>query len=441
MLIAGKVRIQTCTNNKNTVQLDGVSSCKIIVERLRSGVFFGIIPLMKISRRKVLQTVSFSALVIGLAPRVAFSAPNALRAIRTGSQPGGKTRLVIETATRPSYTLSYGDKQLNVNLSNTNGNSKINAKLANGTLVKRVTQIQNGSVLTISATLSSMIDALDKKQIMILEPNGDSGYRLVLDFVAGTGKGTKSASTATQSKSATNKQNTTSNKNSIPAQHIIVIDAGHGGKDPGCIGKGGTQEKTVVLSVAKKLKNKLDANGFKTFLTRSSDVYLKLAERASIAEKKKADLFISLHANANPSRDMKGFSVYTLSEKASDEEAQKLADSENAADKIDVDGFEQFSKDIRVALSSLQQHAVAELSEEYANSCAKCFNNAKIEQQRGPAVRHAPFAVLRSTVPGALIELGHLSNKGEEKLLKTDAHQNKLVDAIVKSVKSYDFDV
>ena len=392
---------------------------------------------MRISRRKVLQTVSFSALVIGLAPRVAFSAPNTLRAVRTGTQPGGKTRLVIETATRPSYTLSYGDKQLNVNLSNTNGDAKISAKLANGTLIKRVTQIQNGSVLTISATLSSLIDALDKKQIMILEPNGDNGYRLVLDFVAGTGRGTQSATSATAGKTETKVANKTTTNN----QHIIVIDAGHGGKDPGCIGKGGTQEKTVVLSVAKKLKNKLDANGFKTFLTRSSDVYLKLAERAEIAEKKKADLFISLHANANPSRDMKGFSIYTLSEKASDEEAQKLAESENAADKIDVNGFEQFSKDIRVALSSLQQHAVAELSEEYANSCAKCFNNAKIEQQRGPAVRHAPFAVLRSTVPGALIELGHLSNKNEEKLLKTDTHQNKLVDAIVKSVKSYDFDV
>lgn len=395
---------------------------------------------MKISRRKVLQTVSFSALVIGLAPRVAFSAPNALRAVRTGTQPGGKTRLVIETATRPSYTLSYGDKQLNVNLSNTNGDAKISAKLANGTLIKRVTQIQNGTVLTISATLSSLIDALDKKQIMILEPNGDNGYRLVLDFVAGTGKGTKTTPLAPQVKS-TKSTNATPNKNTTSNQRIIVIDAGHGGKDPGCIGKGGTQEKTVVLSVAKKLKNKLDANGFKTFLTRSSDVYLKLAERAEIAEKRKADLFISLHANANPSRDMKGFSIYTLSEKASDEEAQKLAESENAADKIDVNGFEQFSKDIRVALSSLQQHAVAELSEEYANSCAKCFNNAKIEQQRGPAVRHAPFAVLRSTVPGALIELGHLSNKNEEKLLRTDTHQNKLVDAIVKSVKSYDFDV
>lgn len=397
---------------------------------------------MKVSRRRFLKTVSFSALVVGLAPRVVFAAPNILRSMRTGLQPGGKTRLVIETASNPSYTLSYGDKQLTVNLSNTNGKSDIQAKLASGTLIKRITQIQEGSVLKIVATLNSDIDAIDKKQIMILKPNGDNDYRLVIDFVAGTGRGiteksTVAKSATTQPKTETKSKTQTSNNN----KHVIVIDPGHGGKDPGCIGKGGTKEKTVVLSVAKKLKSSLDAAGYKTFLTRSSDNFLKLADRAEFAEKKRADLFISLHANANPSNSVKGFSVYTLSEKASDEEAQKLADSENAADKIDVNGFEQFSKDIRVALSSLQQHAVAELSEEYANGCAKSLTRASIEQQKGPSVRHAPFAVLRSTVPGALIELGHLSNKKEENLLKSDSHQNKLVAAIVKSINSYDFDV
>ncbi len=396
---------------------------------------------MKVSRRQFLKTVSFSAMVVALAPRNVFAVPNVLRSIRTGLQPGGKTRLVIETASRPSYTLSYGDKQLIVNLSNTNGKTDIQTKLANGTLVKKISQIQDDSLLQVSATLSSMIDAIDKKQIMILEPNGDNDYRLVIDFIAGTGKGINTTTTSAATSTAKPVANTTQQTTHPSKQHIIVIDAGHGGKDPGCIGKGGTQEKTVVLSVAKKLKKTLDSNGYKTFLTRSTDVYLKLAERAEFAEKKHADLFISLHANANPSRDMKGFSIYTLSEKASDEEAQKLADSENAADKIDVNGFEQFSKDIRVALSSLQQHAVAELSEEYANGCAKSMNRASIEQQKGPSVRHAPFAVLRSTVPGALIELGHLSNKSEEKLLKSDAHQNKLVAAIAKSVDAYDFDV
>ena len=396
---------------------------------------------MKVSRRGFLKTVSFSALVVGMTPRVVFAAPNTLRSMRTGLQPGGKTRLVIETASRPSYTLSYGDKQLIVNLSNTNGKSDVQAKLASGTLVKRITQIQEDSVLKIVATLGSMIDAIDKKQIMLLEPNGDNDYRLVIDFVAGTGRGITETTTSTKATTTQTPKENKSDTKSDNNKHVIVIDPGHGGKDPGCIGKGGTKEKTVVLAVAKKLKTSLDSAGYKTFLTRSYDNFLKLAERAEFAEKKRADLFISLHANANPSKTVKGFSVYTLSEKASDEEAQKLAESENAADKIDVSGFEQFSKDIRVALSSLQQHAVAELSEEYANNCAKSLNRASIEQQKGPSVRHAPFAVLRSTVPGALIELGHLSNKNEENLLKSDSHQNKLVAAIVKSINSYDFDV
>lgn len=386
---------------------------------------------MKISRRGLLKIAGFGTVVMAMLPKTVFAARNSIKSLRTGVQPGNKTRLVVETSLRPSYSLSYPQNQLVINLSNTSANTSVTPSLASGTLVKSITQKQVGDKLQIIASLTKPIDALDKNQIMILEPNGDNEYRLVLDFVAGSGAGT--AKKASNQSSASN--------NSSAKKYIVVIDAGHGGKDPGCIGKNGTKEKTVVLSVARKLKAKLDANGFKSYLTRSGDTYLKLADRAAIGEKRKADLFLSLHANANPSRSMKGFSIYTLSEKASDEEAQKLADAENAADKIDVSGFEQFSKDIRIALSSLQQHAVAEMSEEYANGCARAFKGQKITQQPGPDVRHAPFAVLRSTVPGALLELGHLSNATEEKLLNSSAHQNKLVDAIVKSVKSYNFDV
>lgn len=384
---------------------------------------------MKISRRCLLQITGVGVVVAGMVPRVAFAARNSLKNMRTGVQPNGKTRLVIETALRPSYTLVYGENTLTVKLSNTVGNNSVSAKLASGTLVKTVTQAQIGDALNIVAELRKPIGEIPKNQVMILEPNGDNDYRLVLDFAAGSG-----AKTATQKTAATNESNTTTRK------RIIVLDPGHGGKDPGCIGRGGTKEKAVVLSVGRKLRTALQNAGFAVYMTRADDTYLKLAERAAIAEKKKADLFISIHANANPSRSMKGFSIYTLSEKASDEEAQKLADSENAADKIDVSGFESFSKDIRVALSALQQHAVAEMSEEYANGCARAFNRAGIDQQPGPAVRHAPLAVLRSTVPGALIECGHLSNKAEEKLLKSSAHQDKLVAAIVRSVKNYDFE-
>ena len=385
---------------------------------------------MKFTRRTLLKITGLGTMAIAMLPRVAFAGRNSLRTVRTGIQPGNKTRLVIETSERPSYTLSYPTNQLVVTLSNTAANASLAPAMASGTLITAITQVQSGDKLQIIADLSRPINEIPRDSIMLLNPNGDNDYRLVLDFVAGTGAGAKTATTTSVAHSTTPSR-----------KYTIVIDAGHGGKDPGCIGKGGTKEKVVVLSVAKKLKSKLDAAGFQTYLTRSNDTYLKLAHRASIGEKKHADLFLSLHANANPSRSMQGFSIYTLSEKSSDEEAAKLADAENAADKIDVSGFEQFDKDIRIALSSLQQHAVAEMSVEYANGCASAFKRAKITQQPGPDVRHAPFAVLRSTVPGALIELGHLSNATEEKLLKTSAHQDKLVAAIVKSVQSYNFDV
>ena len=385
---------------------------------------------MKISRRELLKITGFGIVALTALPRMAFAARNSVRGLRTGIQPGNKTRLVIETANRPSFNVSYPNNQLVITLTNTALNSNLSASLTSGALVRSVSQAQVGDSLQIIANLTQSISEIPKNQIMILEPNGDNDYRLVLDFVAGTAPATYTTNSATTTTAIT-----------AARKYVVVIDAGHGGKDPGCIGKGGTREKDIVLSVAKKLKTKLDANGFKTHLTRADDRYLKLAERASIAEKKKADLFISLHANANPSRKMKGFSIYTLSEKASDEEAKKLAEAENAADKIGVEGFTEFEENIRIALSSLQQHAVAEMSEEYATGCARAFKKSSIEQQPGPDVRHAPFAVLRSTVPGALLELGHLSNAAEEKLLKTSSHQDKLVAAIVKSVKNYNFEV
>lgn len=384
---------------------------------------------MKITRRNLLKLTGVSVAVAGLLPRVAFAARNTLRSMRTGVQPNGKTRLVVETALRPSYTIEYSDSELTVKLANTAANSSILPKLASGTLVKSISQTQVGDSLQIVASLNHRAAEIPKNQIMLLEPNGDNDYRLVLDFVAAK-DAPKAAATNTDTKAA-----------ETTKKHIIVIDPGHGGKDPGCIGRGGTQEKTIVLSIGKKLRSALKTAGFTVYMTRDNDTYLKLADRAAIAEKKKADLFVSIHANANPSRSIKGFSVYTLSEKASDEEAQKLADAENAADKIDVSGFEQFSKDIRIALSALQQHAVAEMSVEYANGCARAIKRAGIEQQPGPDVRHAPFAVLRSTVPGALIECGHLSNSAEEKLLKQSDYQDKLVAAMVKSIKAYDFEV
>ncbi|HNY25256.1 MAG TPA: N-acetylmuramoyl-L-alanine amidase [Alphaproteobacteria bacterium] len=384
---------------------------------------------MNISRRSVLKIAGMGALLISFVPRVAFAARGQLKSLRTGVQPGNKTRLVIETSTRPSYNLSYYENRLVVSLANTTGNLYINPKMVPGTLVKSLTQSQAGDRLLITANLSKSISEIPRNQILLLQPNGDNGYRLVLDFVAG-----KSAVVASNSEVV--KQQTQSAK-----KYVIVIDPGHGGKDPGCIGRHGSKEKHVVLAVGRKLKTKLDAAGFNARLTRSTDVFLNLDTRANLAEKYHADLFISLHANSNPSRSMQGFSIYTLSKKASDQEAQKLAEAENASDKIDVDGFEKFSVDVRNALSALQQQAVAEMSVEYAANCADDLQDAGVKKQCGSAVRHAAFAVLRSTIPGALIELGHLTNDVEERLLTSDSYQDKLASTVLKSIKEYNFEV
>jgi N-acetylmuramoyl-L-alanine amidase len=387
---------------------------------------------MEVSRRIVLKVAGAGMLAITFLPRVALAARNSLRSLRTGLQPGGRTRLVIETGSRPSYNLEFltAPDRIAVNLANTAGDQEIRPLLTSGTLVGKLRQNQIGDRLQVVADLTRPVSEIPKSQIMVLEPNGDSGYRLVLDFSSGAASNAIAAA-----------GETTKKPEKKTRQPVVVIDAGHGGKDPGCIGKTGIKEKTIVLAVAKKLRSRLNERGYKVFLTRESDIFLNLDTRAGIAEKNHADLFISLHANANPSRQIKGFSVYTLSKKASDEEAQKLADAENAADKIEVDGFARFEPNIRNALSSLQQHAVSELSVEFASDVAQKFKKFGINEQAGATMRQAPFAVLRSTIPGALVELGHLSNTAEEKILNTGSHQDKLVAAIASAIGEYDFDV
>ena len=180
---------------------------------------------MKISRRTLLKMGGVSLAVVGMMPRVALAARNTLKSVRTGVQPGNKTRLVIETSARPSYSLSYPEKQLIVDIANTGADLSVKPKLASDTLVSDIKQVQSGDHLQMVVTLKKNIAALDKSQIMLLEPNGDNDYRLVMDFTA---------SAAEKIASAMSANTTPQNQQS---KHIIIIDPGHGGKDPGCIGK------------------------------------------------------------------------------------------------------------------------------------------------------------------------------------------------------------
>jgi N-acetylmuramoyl-L-alanine amidase len=401
---------------------------------------------MKVTRRNLLKIAGGGTMVFAMMPRVALASRNSLRGLRAGVQPGNRTRLVIETSGRPSYTLSYPDQppRIVVSLANTALNNNIRPNIANGTLVRSITQAQSGDRLLITAELTRRVTEVPRSGIMLLEPTGDAGFRLVLDF-AGTGAATSGGTTAAAA-GAGNNRNANNNANNsarrtTTRRPVIVIDPGHGGRDPGAIGRGGVREKDVVLAVSRNLHRQLNNSGFTAHLTRDRDIFLNLNTRAGIAERHNADLFLSLHANANPSRDMRGFSLFTLSQRASDQEAARIAEAENAADRIDVDGFTDFEVNVRRILSALQQNILAESSVEFAHTQRRKFRAAGIHEQPRGSVRSAPFAVLRAATPSVLIELGHLSHREEERLLNTRAHQDKLVAAMVRAVQNHNFEV
>jgi N-acetylmuramoyl-L-alanine amidase len=220
---------------------------------------------------------------------------------------------------------------------------------------------------------------------------------------------------------------------------LIAIDAGHGGKDPGAIGHLKTQEKDITLKIARELEKKLKRRkGFKPFLIRRDDRYLALAERVRLARAGRADLLISIHADAFPKRSAHGSSVFALSTKgASSRAAELLAKTENQADKlfgeITVgDSSEALSK----MLIDLAQNAVLESSIE----CGGYILNqlSRVNTLHKAQVEQAGFAVLRAPdVPSLLVETAFISNPKEERKLRSKRHQRKLAGAIAEGVVEY----
>lgn len=220
---------------------------------------------------------------------------------------------------------------------------------------------------------------------------------------------------------------------------IIVIDAGHGGKDPGAIGQyARTKEKDLTLSYAKELARQLNlTKRYKVYLTRNSDIFIPLKGRVEKARKVKADLFISLHANSAPSSDAKGFSIYTLSEKASDKESEKLARKENMADVISGVNYKNASSDIIKTLIDLSQRSSMNHSARFANIAIQNIKRQGVETLHNTH-RFAGFMVLTAPdMVSILIELGYLTNKIEEKKLNSLSHKRNLVKGLVVTIDEY----
>lgn len=254
-------------------------------------------------------------------------------------------------------------------------------------------------------------------------PNSEFGDRLVIDLQkSGSLQAVKRASEAYR-----------------PGRDIVIaIDPGHGGHDPGAIGRSKTREKDVALTISRELARRINAEpGMKAVLIRDRDVYIDHRERTAIARKSKADLFVSVHADAVDDRRAAGASVYALSlNAASDEAAKQMAERENAA--VTVGGVSLDGKDDTLAwlLMDLSQNASLSASLDVGDKVSREMSRvAKMHRRK---VQQADLLVLKSPdMPSILVETAFISNPGEEKKLRDSAHQGRLANAILAGIRNY----
>lgn len=293
-------------------------------------------------------------------------------------------------------------------------------------------------------------------EVSTLLPDNRHGYRLVIDIYDKasspqltsttnnlSASQTQSLSSTTfesltvppQKKSPVNR--TPRNNQNIKSNKItIMIDPGHGGRDNGATGASGTKEKNITLDIAKRLKRKIDnLPGMQAILTRSTDRYLSLPKRTRLARQYRADLFVSIHADAFRMPEVSGSSVYVLSEEGTSEAAEWLAKKENAVDEKYGIGIKKYD-DIGKVLVDIQQDATIESS--YIVAKELLISLGKIGKLHKHKVERANFSVLRSPgIPSVLVETAYLSNPKEESKLKSPKYREKVATTLAKAINAY----
>ena len=223
---------------------------------------------------------------------------------------------------------------------------------------------------------------------------------------------------------------------------IIALDPGHGGEDSGAVGPAGTREKDVVLSVALKLRDRINnsvvgGNPMRAYLTRDADFFVPLNDRVKKAQKVQADLFVSIHADAFTNPDARGASVFALSDKgASSASAKWLANKENAADA--VGGVNLKAKDVDVLKAILDMSTTAQINDSLHLGRAVIKEIGGVGKLHKAQVEQAGFAVLKAPdIPSVLIETAFISNPDEEDKLRSQDYQDQLADAVMRGIKRY----
>ena len=321
------------------------------------------------------------------------------------------------------FTLKNPNR-LVIDLPDTVVNDKLKQTLTSGGIVKNLRSgPRNKKDLRLVLDLKGPV----KPRSFVLKPNEQYGHRLVIDLFAAGAAG-----------KSVPKKSKVSSKPQQFRDLVIAIDAGHGGEDSGTRGKKGTREKDAVMAIARRLAALVKKEpGMKPVLIRDGDYYIGLRKRIEKARKHRADLFISIHADAFRDRRVQGSSVFVISRRgASSEMARWMAARENAADLVGGVSLDDKDDLLAEVLLDLAQSVTLEVSNEVAdNVLAEMKRVGKIHKKR---VQHAGFVVLKSPdIPSLLVETAFISNPAEEKRLKSSKHQQRVAHAIMNGVRRY----
>lgn len=331
------------------------------------------------------------------------------------------TRVVIDVGSVPSFEIQEGKNILTLNFKDSSRGSGLPAKvLVNKPGVKKVIirPTSNGSV-----KLELILDKHLKTQVFKLKKFQDKPDRVVVDVFL---------------QEVPVKEIIKEPSSRIKKKKIIVIDPGHGGDDPGAVGKRGTYEKNIVLAISREIKKAVNkVPGYRAVLTRDGDYYVSFSKRLQIAKNLNASLFISVHADAARNRQARGSSIYCLSTGAASSEAAKLlARNDNLSDIIGGVSSDEGNTDSDKIILNMFQTNTINLSKTFAGDLIQQLD--KVNCLKYQSVQEAPFRVLKlPDIPAILIETAYISNGEEELLLKSGNFQKKLASAVASSATGY----
>lgn len=332
-----------------------------------------------------------------------------------------QTRIVFDLSGEPDYQFQISENEILLDFSNAALSSALPAekKISKPGVSKIIFATAENNVCQIKIILNEHLTA----EVFKLKKFMDKPDRVVVDIIL---------------KEMAKKEPARKQKPVAVKKRIIIVDPGHGGEDPGAIGKYGTYEKDVVLAISREIKKSIDKMpGYRALLTRDGDYYVSFSKRLNLARQNNASLFISVHADAARNRQAKGSSVYCLSTGgASNEAAKLLAKNENLSDIIGgVPDGEGNNESDEIILNMFQTQTI-NLSKTYASDLIKEIS--EVQSLKYPVFQEAPFRVLKLlNIPAVLLETAYISNAEEERLLKIASFRKKIASAVTSSVANY----